>query len=105
MPQRISVDEAVGRRVSDGIGAVRNDLDRAGSQLSALRAPIQPAGQVWPVAAELARAWTQRMDELQQWYHDRAAELGAVEANVAAVQGIHGDTEEAAVDLAGRWAR
>jgi hypothetical protein len=79
---------------------MKADVDAERNWLAAAKRPIQPAGQVWPLATALVEAWDHRLVTLEQWYEQRSASLAALAVKLRAADVIHRDTEETAADLA-----
>jgi hypothetical protein len=99
-PRRINVDDAHTQLVMASVGAMRSDVDSERTLLASARRPIQPSGQVWPLADSLVAAWEQRSQALSRWYDQLSADLGALGADLETARGMHGLAEETASGLA-----
>jgi hypothetical protein len=85
--------------IQASVSSMKADVDAERNWLAATKRPIQPDGQVWPLAIALVDAWDHRLLTLEQWYEQRSASLASLEVKLRAAQVIHRDTEESAADL------
>jgi hypothetical protein len=101
----INIDDDHLRVVMGAVDAMKTDVDAERAQLASTREPIQPYGQVWPLADRLVTAWDQRIGALSGWYNQLSVDLGVLLAKLDAARGAHEQAENVATDLAAGGAR